>query len=255
MRLMREIRCFPARADDSRGLQSWAGTPARDGNEPFWLLRAVVEGQLDEPSGYLCDIKELDVLLRRVAAQLASIPEAGLARALASVTPGTAEGCPRKVRLVRLEVAASPFLRFATFPGGSEMVRVTQSFEFSASHRLAISGFSDDENRRIFGKCSNPHGHGHNYLFEVTVEGTPDEQTGSVIELPHLNELVRTHVLDDFDHRNLNVECPEFAELNPSVENIARVIWRRLVGRLAPARLSCVKVWETPKTCAEYTGE
>ena len=133
------------------------------------------------------------------------------------------------------------------------MVRLTRSFEFSAAHRLYCEDFTDEENRRMFGKCSNPHGHGHNYVLEVTVGGTPEE-IGTVIDPPHLDEIVNERVIEPFDHKNLNVECDDFKALNPSVENIARAIWKRLEGVFEGCELVSVRVWETPKTYAEYAG-
>lgn len=135
------------------------------------------------------------------------------------------------------------------------MIQVTESFEFSAAHRLHCPDLSDEENRRIFGKCSNPNGHGHNYVVEVTVSGQPDDATGNVIELHLFRHTVRERVIDRFDHKHLNLDCVEFQSLNPSVENIARVIWDRLHDAFHSCRLAGVRVWETPKTYAEYNGE
>ena len=135
------------------------------------------------------------------------------------------------------------------------MVRLTQCFEFSAAHRLHVAKFSDEENRRTFGKCNNPGGHGHNYQVEVTVAGTPDSGDGCVLPLPRLEQIVKESVIDRLDHKHLNTDTPEFASVNPSVENIAVAIWRMLADKVAPARLDSVRVWETPKTFAEYRGE
>ncbi len=134
------------------------------------------------------------------------------------------------------------------------MVQMTEQFEFSASHRLYCPDLSSEENQRIFGKCANPNGHGHNYVLDVTVGGDVCEKTGSLVELGPFERTVIERVIEPFDHRNLNQDCPEFADLNPTVENIARVIWTRLKGRLGPAQLVSVRLWETPKTCAEYRG-
>ena len=134
------------------------------------------------------------------------------------------------------------------------MVHLTQSFEFSASHRLYCADFTDEENRRVFGKCSNPNGHGHNYVVEVTVAGTPDAATGTIIDEPHFERTVKDLVIDRLDHQHLNLDCDEFKSLNPSVENIARVIWNRLDGAFQRGQLAAVRVWETPKTYAECTG-
>lgn len=134
------------------------------------------------------------------------------------------------------------------------MVMVTQAFEFSAAHRLFSKHLSDEENLKVFGKCANPNGHGHNYVLEVTVAGKPDQKNESFIELEHLEQIVKQHVIDALDHKNLNVDCEEFADLNPTVENIARVIWEKLNPVLTTVSLRTVRLYETPKTCAEYGG-
>ena len=135
------------------------------------------------------------------------------------------------------------------------MVRLSHKFEFSASHRLFNRSLGEDENRRLFGKCSNPHGHGHNYELQVTLAGEPDRVNGVLVDLPAFERVVATAVIDRFDHKNLNAEVPEFRELIPSVENIAMVIHRLLKPKLTAGdvRLAGVTVWETPKTWCEYT--
>jgi len=211
---------------------------------------------VDQTTGYLCDIKRIDQLLREsVAPCLAKRLELGAERAIQQSFELLRQGFLMNARIDALHWMISPFLTFAVCEEAADMVSITQSFEFSAAHRLSGPGFSEAENLRLFGKCSNPHGHGHNYVFEITVCGPLDAQTGLVVDLPALQRTVRERVVEPFDHRNLNVECPEFASLNPSVENIAVVIWRRLQGGFGTARLSKVRVWETPKTCAEYTGD
>ena len=135
------------------------------------------------------------------------------------------------------------------------MVRLSQRFEFSASHRLHNPQLSDDENRRKFGKCNNPHGHGHNYEVQVTLAGEPDQSAGVLIDVPAMERIVSRTVIDRFDHKNLNVETEEFHDLIPSVENIAMVIFRMLKPQFEQqrARLASVTVWETPKTWCEYS--
>ena len=135
------------------------------------------------------------------------------------------------------------------------MVRLSQKFEFSASHRLFNRDLSDEENRRTFGKCSNANGHGHNYELQVTLAGDPQRVESALARLPDFERVVAATVIDRFDHKNLNAELPEFRQLIPSVENIAMVIHRLLKPRLAAGdvRLAAVTVWETPKTWCEYT--
>ena len=136
------------------------------------------------------------------------------------------------------------------------MMRLSQKFEFSASHRLHNPQLSDEENRKTFGKCNNPLGHGHNYEVQVTLLGTPDA-TGVLIDIPAFERIVAETVIERFDHKNLNAEVPEFRALIPSVENIAKVIYDLLKPRLKSdrANLVSVTVWETPKTCCEYTED
>ena len=136
------------------------------------------------------------------------------------------------------------------------MVRLSQTFEFCASHRLHSPALSDEENRRTFGKCNNPHGHGHNYQVQVTLAGTPDK-FGLVMEVPAFEKIVKEKVIDRFDHKHLNIECPEFANVIPSVENIAKTIYGILKPAFAQAdaRLASVTVWETQKTWCEYTED
>ena len=136
------------------------------------------------------------------------------------------------------------------------MVRLSQKFEFSASHRLHNPSLSEADNRAAFGKCNNPHGHGHNYELQVTLVGQPDVN-GVIVEVPSFERVVSETVIQRFDHKHLNVEVPEFAtgKLNPSVENIAMVIYRLLKPKVddSRAKLASVTVWETPKTWCEYS--
>lgn len=137
------------------------------------------------------------------------------------------------------------------------MTRLSQRFEFSASHRLHNPSLSDDANRQAYGKCNNPHGHGHNYELQVTLAGTPDPATGLLADIPAFERTVADTVIAKFDHKNLNAELPEFHDLIPSVENIAMVIYRLLKPRLSSdrTRLASVTVWETPKTFCEYAED
>jgi 6-pyruvoyltetrahydropterin/6-carboxytetrahydropterin synthase len=170
-----------------------------------------------------------------------------LVNALRNAWPGTT--------LDQLTLSLSPFLSLTSRNEESPMVRLSEKFEFSASHRLFRQDCDDAENRRLFGKCSNPNGHGHNYELQVTLAGE-GEHIGRVLKnLPDFERIVGETVIERFDHKNLNVDVPEFADLIPSVENIARVIYRLLSPRLsdAGAKLAAVTVWETPKTWCEYS--
>ncbi len=135
------------------------------------------------------------------------------------------------------------------------MLYLTRKAEFSASHFYHNPEMSPEENRRVFGKCNNPHGHGHNYTLEVTVKGGVNERSGFVVDLKDLKEIMNREVLDVLDHRFLNKEVPEFAGLIPTTENLALVIWQRLAPKLTVAQLHRVRVYETVDLFVDYYGE
>lgn len=135
------------------------------------------------------------------------------------------------------------------------MVYLTRKVEFSASHHYHNPDLSAAENQRIFGKCNNPNGHGHNYTLEVTVKGSVDSQTGFVVDLKQLKEIMNREVVDALDHRYLNKEVPEFAVQIPTTENIAIAVWKRLQGKLNVAKLHRVRIYETPDLWADFYGE
>jgi 6-pyruvoyltetrahydropterin/6-carboxytetrahydropterin synthase len=138
------------------------------------------------------------------------------------------------------------------------MIFLTRRATFSASHYYWNAAWSAEKNQEVFGRCANRNGHGHNYTLEVTVAGEPDPVTGFVVDLKWLKDVLETEVLSAWDHRHLNLEVPEFAETNPTTENIAIAAWERLfpaIGGAERAKLTCVRVYETPEIFAEYRGE
>ncbi|MEW6249567.1 MAG: 6-carboxytetrahydropterin synthase [Planctomycetota bacterium] len=239
---------------------SWGGWPSAVGIVPYLQLRATLAGEPDPLTGYLCNISVIDDLLRRHAIPFAAdaLKEHGwrmpAEHLLEHVWEQVAPETPANAPLARLELRPTPFLSYAIEREDPAMILLTQQFEFSAAHRLHVPELADDENRRIFGKCNNPRGHGHNYIVEVTVAGTPDPRHGAVLPLPRFEQVVQERVIQRLDHKHLNEDTAAFRDVNPSVENIARVIWGMLAEHVAPAKLHAVRVWETPKTCAEYRG-
>jgi len=262
MKLMREQRgiCAMPEGEDA-DTNSWAGSAWADRLAPQWTLRAVVQGAVDPATGYLCDVHVIDALLRdRVVPALreryrSSTGPGAVAPALVAGFEEAAPHVPEGTALCSITLFVSPHTFFSVYRGDTAMVRLTRSYEFAAAHRLYCPGLSDEENLRLFGKCSNPHGHGHNYVVEVTIGNTVDERTGTIVDLPAFDRTIDEAVIAPLDHKNLNVECPEFAELNPSVENIARVIFERLERVVRGPELLNVRVWETPKTYADFGRE
>jgi len=130
---------------------------------------------------------------------------------------------------------------------------LTREYIFSASHRLHADGLSDEQNSSVYGKCNNPHGHGHNYSLEVTVSGQVSPETGMVCNLVDLDEAVQHTVLQRFDHRNLNM-LADFAALVPTTENLTEAIYNILKQSFHSAHLEKVRIEETSKNSFEYAG-
>lgn len=131
-------------------------------------------------------------------------------------------------------------------------VAVFRKEHFNAAHRLFNADWDQATNERIFGKCALPNYHGHNYELEVKVVGEPDKRTGFVMDMKDLSSLVQREVLERFDHRNLNLDTPEFKELNPTAENIAIVIYNLLRPHISNELELQVRLYETPRNFVEY---
>ena len=133
-------------------------------------------------------------------------------------------------------------------------VTVFRKEHFNAAHRLHNPNWDDETNKRIFGKCNNPNYHGHNYDLEVRVSGEIDPDTGYVIDMKILSDIIHQEVTDRYDHRNLNLDIPEFKNLNPTAENMAVVIWNRIRERLNERYTLTVRLYETERNFVEYSG-
>ena len=135
------------------------------------------------------------------------------------------------------------------------MVYLTRRAEFSASHYYCVPDLSPEENQRLFGKCANQNGHGHNYTIELTVKGDVDVRSGFVLDVRELKSAMEREVLDALDHRFLNREVLEFAAQNPTTENIAIAVWQRVATSFETAQLHRVRVYETPDLFVDFYGE
>lgn len=129
---------------------------------------------------------------------------------------------------------------------------ITRKMHFNAAHRLHKKEWSDENNENVFGKCSNPYYHGHNYELEIKVIGEIDPLTGFVVDVKELKRIVNEKVIYSFDHKNLNVEVPDFRSLNPTVENIAKVIYDKILPELSEELELKITLYETPRNYAEY---
>ena len=265
-RLTREVRfAVNAGEEDDQLLDpptnSFGGYPSLVGYGPFLTLSITLAGELDPRTGYLRNIKEIDDAVRRhvIPAVRADVLGLTTPRPLTPIEQpvvlmGLLQSLMPGARVDEVQLSLSPLFGIACRASEHPMVRLSQKFEFSASHRLHSDALSEEENRKCFGKCNNPNGHGHNYELQVTLAGQPDEN-GLLIDVPRFERIVAQTVIDRFDHKNLNVELEEFRGEMPSVENIARVIYGLLKPPFANARakLASVTVWETSKTWCEYS--
>lgn len=259
-RLTREVRFnLPAVGHAPEGGSGHAGYPATDAPAVRWTVKVTLSGKPDQASGYLIDIKAIDDIVRRNATGLlqdavrAGGP--GVPGVVRAVYDALSAGWPGyEVR--RVTLLSSPQQSATVDAEEPSVTRLNHRFEFSAAHRLHVPTLSDEANRQLFGKCNNPAGHGHNYEVEVTLAGTPDA-SGRLINIAELERIVDEHAIDRLDHKHLNQQVPEFADLNPSVENIAKVIytWLKPVLHRDHAKLKAVTVWETPKTSCEYAED
>lgn len=239
------------------GYSAW---PAIQGLARFYTIDVHCRGPVDPVTGYFINIKTIDAAVRQTClpyleSQL--LPAAGpsarvpmgrlMHEMLARLQP------PLNHTVVSLSLNLSPFLSLRVGSSHMHHVTVRQQFEFSAAHRLHAPGLSDEQNRQTFGKCNNPSGHGHNYRVETAIR-VPVQADGSLVSIQAIDELVDDAVIQKLDHKHLNIDVPAFASLNPSVENIARVVWDMLAGAVGKigGELEEVKVWETEKTVATY---
>ncbi|QOV87496.1 6-pyruvoyl trahydropterin synthase family protein [Humisphaera borealis] len=268
-RLSREVRfAINAQPDaqlSGRPSNAYGGFPSLTGLGHYFTLEVTLSGALDAASQYVRNIKDIDDAVRRLAIgrierHIRERTFGGGAQVVVELFGILRDAWPGAT-LEQLKWGLSPFLHYAVRaedfqPDRPEhsMVRLSQKFEFSASHRLHNPSLSDQANRDTFGKCNNPHGHGHNYEVQVTLAGEPDAG-GVLVDVPVFERIVAEAAIDRFDHKNLNVELPEFEDVIPSVENIARAIYRLLKPRFSDSRgkLASVTVWETPKTSCEYS--
>jgi 6-pyruvoyltetrahydropterin/6-carboxytetrahydropterin synthase len=240
----------------------WA-SPYNHGHN--YVLEAEIEGPVDEQTGMVVNIKDLDAILQsRVVAVLDQkslndevewfadrIPS--LENLLLFLEEAIGEP-PSGSRLRRLRLDEMPTLWAELTQNGTRTMTLTRTYEFAASHRLHHAGLPEERNQELYGKCSNPAGHGHNYILEVTVEGDPDPETGMLVDLEALDRAVEERIVNRYDHRNLSVDLPEFHGKVATSEVVAQQIWKDLEGAL-PAKLARIRLHETARNAFEVVAE
>jgi len=240
---------------------NWA-SPYNHGHN--YVLEVSVAGKIDPINGMVVNIKEIDEILQKLIVSRydqkslndevedfkdKSTSTETIARVIWSKLM---DSLPAQTQLRNIRLYENPLLFVDV--GDTDQVLLTRVYEFSASHRLDVPDLSDEENIELFGKCNNVAGHGHNYILEVTVQGTPNPRTGMIADLEAIDRIVDAEVVNRYDHKHLNVDLPEFAGKNPTTEVVTRMIWDRLNNNL-PAELHKVVVRETTRNIFEYSGE
>ena len=135
------------------------------------------------------------------------------------------------------------------------MVYVTRKAHFSSSHRLFNPAWSDEKNAAVFGKCNNPNGHGHNYDIEVTVAGEPPRETGMVIDLKKLGDIIDQEIVERVDHKHMNLDVDFMRGIIPTAENMAVAVWKILKPKIQEGTLESIKLYESENNFVEYRGE
>jgi 6-pyruvoyltetrahydropterin/6-carboxytetrahydropterin synthase len=228
-----------------------------------YVLEVTVSGKISDATGMVINIKEIDSLIRRRVVQAFDqkslndeVPYfadlAPTTENIASYVFSLLEEMPATVALEGVRLAERPDLYVEK--SATTQMKLTRVYEFSASHRLHVPSLAVGENEALFGKCNNPAGHGHNYVVEITVEGTPNPETGMIADIGKIDDVVRREVVDRYDHKHLNEDIVEFRGKNPTTEVLTQTIWKRLSGKL-DAKLSHVLVRETDRNIFEYSGE
>lgn len=262
------------RAGFSAGFQRLP--PGETGRGHDYVCELTVSGEIDPRTGMVINIKDVDAVLKSqvvgpfhgklLDGEVADFQEGGptpemLARVIWNRCRGS---LPPDSMLSRVTLWPTPNLRveFSTIHTFTEtpMLTVTRHYDFSASHRLHSQAISDAENAEIFGKCNWENGHGHNYEVEVTLAGDPDPNTGLLWDMDRLDQVVEEEVLTPYDHKHLNYDTQDFSVLNPTSENLTKVVWNNLSRRLrrenlGGARLYKVAVRETARNYFEYYGD
>jgi 6-pyruvoyltetrahydropterin/6-carboxytetrahydropterin synthase len=245
-----------------------AAEPSGHGHN--YVLEVSVEGPVNPVDGMVINIKDVDANLKKILADIDH-------RLINTAMPEFADAVPTTEKLAQVLWARLPkqmgsarctALRLEEHPGfhielyGADpnMVYLTRSIEFAASHRLHSEQLSPAENVRVYGKCNNLHGHGHNYVAEITVKGEPDARTGIVIDVGKFETLLEQELEARFDHKHLNFDTTYFKDQVATAENIAIVIWKLIEGKIAACRdggsvkLHRVRLIETARSWFDYYG-
>jgi 6-pyruvoyltetrahydropterin/6-carboxytetrahydropterin synthase len=237
----------------------WA-SPYNHGHN--YVLTVIAEGPVASDTGMVVNIKDIDALVReRVIRQFdqksindeipAFARTAPCVENLLTYFDQQLQELPPPAELAALKLEETPLL-YGEWDRHTNMTTITRIYEFAAAHRLYSDAFDEAKNWDLYNKCAHPNFHGHNYVLEVTVSGTPDPQTGMIVDLGQLDHAVKTEVVDRYDHRNLNLDIPEYEGKVTTSEVVAETIFEKL-ARTVPGQLERVRLHETARNIFEVT--
>jgi len=253
----------PFLPEDSSGFNSFVSRPAGEGLSIFFELSVMLVGEVEPATGFVVNVNDVDkevqkyvvpIFARQIREDFRQGKHIGffeITKLLKSAWEQLADKFGT-ARLGALSLALNPFRKVRVDCEDCKMSYFSEKFEFMATHKLWNDSFSDERNRKVFGKCANPAGHGHNYVVEVTIKNQADKGSFSIGDF---ERVVDGEFVKLVDHKNLNVDVPHFTKAIPTVENIAAFAWEKLMGKFGEAVLHCVTVWETDKTCCAYYGQ
>jgi len=264
-KLARQIRFSinPFLKERPEGFNSYASRPCGQGFALYFSLWVELEGPVDVETGFVVNVVEIDRQVRTAVVPIFTERIGGTFRAgrhlpLSDVvivledTFTQLEGRFGGLRVSRLSLDLNPFRSLAFDPEERRVFYFSEKFEFAATHTLWNDKFSEEKNLKVFGKCANPAGHGHNYVVQVTVQRPISREE---LDIGGFEKTVCDEFIGCVDHKNLNVQVPEFGRMNPTVENISRFAWEKLEGKFTDSTLSSITVWENDRTSCTYCGQ
>ncbi|MFC1763191.1 6-carboxytetrahydropterin synthase [Planctomycetota bacterium] len=261
--LSRNVRfCVdPLGGDSPTGTNNYAASPGGQGLCFFLELGVRLRGALDPETGFVVNVTDIDNAVRqaivpvvtdRVNNRLGRRRPVGVPQLieLLVLSQRLLQRRFKAATLTQVTLHLTPYRALTLRTEDTLMAYFSERFEFAAMHKLWNDRFSEEKNFEVFGKCANPAGHGHNYVIEVTVKVTNDQD----IDMHGFEKVVYERLINLLDHKSLNVDIEHFKTVNPTMENIAKFSWDRLNGQLEPALLHDVTVWESDRTSCSYRG-
>ncbi len=263
-KLARQVRFSinPFLPEQSLGANSFASKPSGEGLAIFFELSIELVSDVDRSTGFVVNVAEIDSKVRKFAVPVftGKIQESysnAKHISLFSITEllqlvwKRLEGEFSPAQLNKLSLKLNPYRKITICSEDMKMVFFSEKFEFAATHKLWNKDFTDEQNRKIFGKCANPTGHGHNYVIEVTLKMPAPDTNFSIGDF---EQIIDDELINLIDHKNLNLDIAYFSDVTATVENIAVFAWEKLVGKFPKQLLHCVTVWETDKTSCSFFG-